>query len=43
VLKVKKKLKLSLEDAARRVRYAFFKKIMRTEGYDKIGSGPPDG
>jgi len=39
VLKVKKKLKLSLEDAARRVRYAFFKKIMRTEGYDRLAVG----
>jgi tRNA(Ile)-lysidine synthase len=39
VMKVKKKLKLSLEDAARRVRYAFFNKIMRSTGYDKLAVG----
>lgn len=39
VLKVKRQLGLSLEEAARRVRYAFFKKIMRTDAYNKLALG----
>ncbi|WP_372682709.1 tRNA lysidine(34) synthetase TilS, partial [Desulfosarcina sp.] len=39
VLKVKEKLGLSLEEAARRVRYAFFRKIMSDVGYDKLALG----
>ena len=39
VIKVKKKLGLSLEEAARRVRYAFFRKIMSEVGYNKLALG----
>ena len=39
VLKVKEKLGLSLEEAARRVRYAFFKKVMSKAGYTKLALG----
>jgi tRNA(Ile)-lysidine synthase len=39
ILKVKYGLGLSLEEAARRVRYAFFKKIMIDRGYDKLALG----
>ena len=39
VLKVKEKLGLSLEEAARRVRYAFFKKTMSDAGYNKLALG----
>ncbi len=39
VLKVKRGLGLSLEEAARRVRYAFFKKIMTYAGYNKLALG----
>ena len=39
VLKVKEKLGLSLEEAARRVRYAFFKKTMSNAGYNKLALG----
>lgn len=39
VLKVKQKLGLSLEEAARRVRYAFFNKTMADEGYNKLALG----
>ncbi|MDX2453617.1 tRNA lysidine(34) synthetase TilS [Desulfosarcina sp.] len=39
VLKVKEKLGLSLEEAARRVRYAFFKKTMSDTGYNKLALG----
>ena len=39
VLKVKQKLGLSLEAAARRVRYAFFKKTMTDAGYNKLALG----
>lgn len=39
VLKVKQQLGLSLEAAARRVRYAFFKKTMANAGYNKLALG----
>ena len=39
VLKVKQKLGLSLEEAARRVRYAFFNKTMARVGYNKLALG----
>jgi tRNA(Ile)-lysidine synthase len=39
VIKVKRKLGLSLEEAARRVRYAFFKKVMADAGYSKLALG----
>ena len=39
VAKVKRKLGLSMEDAGRRLRYAFFKKIMMDHGYDKLALG----
>jgi tRNA(Ile)-lysidine synthase len=39
ILKVKQRLGLSPEEAARRVRYAFFKKTMTTAGYDKLALG----
>ena len=39
VIKVKQQLGLSLEDAARRVRYAFFKKTMAQAGYNKLALG----
>ena len=39
VMKVKKKLGLSLEDAAHRIRYAFFNKIMLADGYNKLALG----
>ncbi|MBR9984626.1 MAG: tRNA lysidine(34) synthetase TilS [Desulfosarcina sp.] len=39
VLKVKEKLGLSLEEAARRVRYAFFRKTMSNAGYNKLALG----
>ena len=39
VLKVKRQLGLSLEEAARRVRYAFFKKTMTNAGYNKLALG----
>ncbi len=39
VLKVKQKLGLSLEEAARRVRYAFFNKTMINTGYNKLALG----
>lgn len=39
VLKVKQKLGLSLEEAARRVRYAFLKKTMIREGFNKLALG----
>jgi tRNA(Ile)-lysidine synthase len=39
VLKVKRQLGLSLEEAARRVRYAFFKKTMRDVGCNKLALG----
>jgi tRNA(Ile)-lysidine synthase len=39
VLTVKKNLGLSLEEAARRVRYAFFKKTMSDAGYNKLALG----
>ncbi len=39
VLKVKEKLGLSLEEAARRVRYSFFKKTMSKAGYNKLALG----
>jgi tRNA(Ile)-lysidine synthase len=39
ILKVKRRLGLSLEEAARRVRYAFFRKTMIDGGYDKLALG----
>ncbi len=39
VLKVNRQLGLSLEEAARRVRYAFFKKTMTHAGYNKLALG----
>jgi len=39
VIKVKRKLGLSLEEAARRVRYAFFDKVMADAGYSKLALG----
>lgn len=39
VLKVKKRLGLSLEEAARRVRYAFFYKTMAAADYNKLALG----
>jgi tRNA(Ile)-lysidine synthase len=39
VLKVKRKLGLSLEEAARRVRYAFFRKTMAAGNYNKLALG----
>lgn len=39
VLKVKQRLGLSLEEAARRVRYAFFRKTMAEAGYNKLALG----
>lgn len=39
ILKVKRKLGLSLEEAARRVRYAFFNKTMASSGYHKLALG----
>ncbi len=39
VLKVKRQLGLSLEEASRRVRYAFFNKIMAGAGYTKLALG----
>jgi tRNA(Ile)-lysidine synthase len=39
VARVKRGLNLSLEDAARRVRYAFFLKIMQAAGYNKLALG----
>ncbi len=39
VIKVKRQLGLSLEDAARRVRYAFFRKVMADEGFNKLALG----
>ena len=39
ILKVKRQLGLSVEDAARRVRYAFFKKTMIDAGYNKLALG----
>lgn len=39
VMKVKRKLGLSLEEAGRRVRYAFFNKTMADTGYTKLALG----
>ena len=39
VSNVKKGLRISLEDAGRRIRYAFFNKIMREVGYTKLALG----
>ena len=39
ILKVKEKLGLSLEEAARRERYAFFNKTMARVGYNKLAIG----
>lgn len=39
VMRVKRKLGLSLEEAARRVRYAFFNKVMVSAGYTKLALG----
>ena len=39
VARVQRKLRLSPEEAARRVRYAFFNKIMIDEGYNKLALG----
>jgi tRNA(Ile)-lysidine synthase len=39
VMKVKRKLGLSLEEAGRRVRYAFFNKTMADAGYSKLALG----
>jgi tRNA(Ile)-lysidine synthase len=39
VTRVKQRLKLSLEEAARRVRYAFFHKIINQANYDKLALG----
>jgi tRNA(Ile)-lysidine synthase len=39
ILKVKRRLGLSLEEAARRVRYAFFRKTMIDAGYNKLALG----
>ena len=39
VLKVKQHLGLSLEEAARRIRYAFFNKTMANAGYNKLALG----
>ena len=39
VTRVKKGLKISLEEAARRVRYAFFQKTMRDADYNKLALG----
>ncbi|MCB2146419.1 MAG: tRNA lysidine(34) synthetase TilS [Deltaproteobacteria bacterium] len=39
VLKVKQQLGLSLEEAARRIRYAFFNKTMANAGYNKLALG----
>jgi len=39
VLNLKRKLGLSTEEAAHRVRYAFFKKIMADGGYNKLALG----
>jgi tRNA(Ile)-lysidine synthase len=39
VIKVKQKLGLSLEEAGRRVRYAFFHKTMADAGYNKLALG----
>ena len=39
VIKVKRKLGLSLEEAGRRVRYAFFNKTMADAGYSKLALG----
>jgi tRNA(Ile)-lysidine synthase len=39
VIKVKRKLGISLEDAAHRVRYAFFNATMRHRGYNKLALG----
>lgn len=39
VIKVKQKLGLSLEEAGRRVRYAFFNKTMLDAGYNKLALG----
>jgi tRNA(Ile)-lysidine synthase len=43
VMKVKQKLGLSLEEAARRVRYAFFNKTMISQGYNKLALGHHSG
>jgi tRNA(Ile)-lysidine synthase len=39
VMKVKRKLGLSLEEAGRRVRYAFFNRTMVDAGYNKLALG----
>ena len=39
VANVRRGLRLSLEAAAHRVRYAFFKKVMADHGYDKLALG----
>ncbi len=39
VTRVKRKLRLSMEEAARRVRYAFFNKIMIDGSYNKLALG----
>ena len=39
VNRLRSRLDLSLEEAARRVRYAFFNKIMISAGYDKLALG----
>ena len=39
VARVRKGLKLSLEEASRRVRYAFFKKIMQDASFSKLAVG----
>lgn len=39
VNKVKQKRRLSLEDAARRVRYAFFDTVMKKHGYTRLALG----
>jgi tRNA(Ile)-lysidine synthase TilS/MesJ len=39
VIKVKQKLGLSLEEAGRRVRYAFFNRTMVDAGYNKLALG----
>ncbi len=39
IIKVKQQLGLSLEEAARRIRYAFFNKTMANAGYNKLALG----
>ena len=39
VMRVKRMLGLSLEEAGRRVRYAFFNKVMTSTGYNKLALG----